>query len=52
LPLDDARLLDAAKPRLHNGQVVPDPDAKSKRQDAMAQALLKAGPVAVAIPGG
>jgi hypothetical protein len=52
LPLDDAKLLDAAKPRLHNGQVVPDPAAKGKRQDAMAQTLLKAGPVAVAVLGG
>jgi hypothetical protein len=52
LPLDDAKLLDLAKPRLHNGQVVPDPAAKAKRQDAMAQALLKAGPVAVAVIGG
>jgi hypothetical protein len=52
LPLDDAKLLDAARPRLHNGQVVPDPAAKAKRQDSMAQTLLKAGPVAVAILGG
>jgi hypothetical protein len=52
LPLDDAKQLDAAKPQLHNGQVVPDPAAKAKRQDAMAQALLKAGPVAVAILAG
>jgi hypothetical protein len=52
LPLDDAKTVDAAKPRLHNGQVVPDPAAKAKRQAAMAQALLKAGPVAVAILGG
>jgi hypothetical protein len=52
LPLDDAKLLDAAKPRLHNGQVVPDQAAKAKRQDAMAQALLKAGPVAEAVLGG
>jgi hypothetical protein len=51
-PLDDAKLLDAAKPRLHNGQVVPDPAAKAKRQGAMAKALLKTGPVVVAVVGG
>jgi hypothetical protein len=52
LPLDDAKLLDAAKPRLLNGQVVPNHAAKAARQDAMTLALLKAGPVAVAILGG
>jgi hypothetical protein len=52
LPLDDAKLLDPAKPRLHNGQVAPNQAAKAARQDAMAKALVKAGPVAVAILGG
>jgi hypothetical protein len=52
LPLDDAKLLDAAKPRLKNGEVVPDAAAKAARQDAMVRALLKAGPVAVAVLGG
>jgi hypothetical protein len=52
LPLDDEALLDAAKPRLKNGEVVPDPAAKAARQDGMVRALLKAGPVAVAVLGG
>jgi hypothetical protein len=52
LPFDNATLLGAAKPRLHNGQVVPDHAAKAKRQEAFTQKLLKAGPVAVAILGG
>jgi hypothetical protein len=52
LPLDDAKLLDAAKPRFHNGQMVPNHAANTAHQDAMAKALLKAGPVAVAVLGG
>jgi hypothetical protein len=52
LPLDDAALLDAAKPRLKNGEVVPDPAAKVARQDGMVRTLLKAGPIAVAVLGG
>jgi hypothetical protein len=52
LPFDDATLLDAAKPLLDNGQIVPDLAAKAKRQDSMAQALLKAESVAVAVLGG
>jgi hypothetical protein len=52
LPLDDVKLLDAAKPRFRNGQVVPNHAAKAARQDGMAQAPLKARPVAVAILGG
>jgi hypothetical protein len=52
LPLDDAKLLDTAKPRLRNGQVVPNHAAKAARQGGMVRALLKAGPVAVAVLGG
>jgi hypothetical protein len=37
LPLDDAKLLDAAELGLHNGEVVPDLAAKAKHQGAMAR---------------
>jgi hypothetical protein len=52
LPLADPKLPDAAKPQLHNGQIVPDSVAKAARQDALARTLLKGGPVAVAVLGG
>jgi hypothetical protein len=52
LPLDDAALLDATKPRLKNGEVAPDPAAKVARQDEMVRKLVKAGPVAAAVLGG
>jgi hypothetical protein len=52
LPLDDAALLDAAKPRLKNSEVVPNQAANMARQDGMVRTLVKAGAVAVAILGG
>jgi peptide subunit release factor 1 (eRF1) len=52
LPLDNEALLDAAKPRLKNGEVVPDSAAKAARQDAMVRRLLKAAPLALAVLGG
>jgi hypothetical protein len=49
LPLDNAALLDAAKPMLMNAEVVPDSVAKAARQDAIKSALVGGGR---GLPGG
>src|SRR5262249_5014880 len=51
LPLDDAELLDRARP-VAGGEVKPDPERVKARQDAQARAALKSGPVAVIVLGG
>ena len=50
LPLDDAKLLDAAGPVLPGGG--RDPAAVARRENAMVRNALGAGPVAVIICGG
>jgi hypothetical protein len=52
LPLDDAKLLDAARPKLSNGKVASNPFAAVFREAWMARTLAEAGPVAVAVLGG
>src|SRR5262249_45747664 len=52
LPLDDAELLDAARPIAKGAEVKPDPERVKARQDAQVQAALKSGPLAVIALGG
>jgi hypothetical protein len=52
LPLDDAKLLDAAKPKLGDGKLASNPFAAVFREAWMARTLTEAGPVAVAVLGG
>jgi hypothetical protein len=52
LPLDDAQLLDAAKPKRSNGKVASNPFGAVFREAWMAKTLTEAGPVAVAVLGG
>jgi hypothetical protein len=52
LPLDDAQLLDAARPKIHDGKVASNPFAAVFREAWMAKTLTEAGPVAVAVLGG
>jgi len=52
LPLDDAQLLDAARPITAKGNVKGDPEKIRAREDAQVQAALKSGPVAVIVLGG
>ncbi len=52
LPLDDADLLDAARPVTKGGEVKPDPERVKARQDAQVRAALKSGPLAVIVLGG
>jgi hypothetical protein len=49
LPLDDAKLLDAARPKLSDGKVASHPFATVFREAWMAKTLTEAGPVAVAV---
>jgi hypothetical protein len=52
LPLDDAKLLDAAKPNLRDGKLASNPFAAVFREAWMAKTLTEASPVAVAVLGG
>jgi hypothetical protein len=52
LPLDDADLLDAARPITEKGEVKPDPERVKARQDAQVRAALQSGPLAVIVLGG
>jgi hypothetical protein len=52
LPLDDADLLDAARPVIKGGEVKPDPGQVKARQEALVKAALKTGPLGVIVLGG
>jgi hypothetical protein len=52
LPLDDAALLDAARPVLPDGKVRADPEPVRAREDAQVRAALAAGPCALIVLGG
>src|SRR5262245_37190255 len=49
LPLDDAELLDAARPVTPGGEVKADPERVRARQDAQVKAALQSGPVALIV---
>jgi hypothetical protein len=52
LPLDDARLLDAAKPAQVDGRLVFDKDKVKEREDVMVKNALANDAAAVIILGG
>jgi hypothetical protein len=52
LPLDDAVLLDKAKPVTPDGKVRLDAAVVAARNDAQVRVALKSGPVAVIVLGG
>ena len=52
LPLDDANLLEKAKPISPDGQVKVDQDRFTARHDAQVKAVLAHGPFALIVLGG
>jgi hypothetical protein len=52
LPLDNAALLEAARPVLPDGTVRTDPEKVREREKAPVRAALAAGPCAVIVLGG
>jgi hypothetical protein len=52
LPLDDVKLLNAAKPKLCDGKLASNPFAAVFREAWTAKTLTEAGPLAVAVLGG
>src|SRR4051812_4965443 len=52
LPLDDAGLLDAAKPALRGGQAQVEPGKREARHDAQVRAALASGPCSLLVLGG
>jgi len=52
LPLDDADLLDKAKPITAEGKVKADPAKLMARRDAQVKAVLARGPLALIVLGG
>jgi hypothetical protein len=52
LPLDDAKLLEQAKPITTDGRVRLDPATLTAREDGIVNAAIAGGPLAVIVLGG